>query len=510
MATKYIIATSRSSEDKNSNSSVQFRNNLPTDINVQKHKLALQSIFIDSKFGNIPTTIRETVDHFVLLDTEYNHVKSMSLKYPKLTIEEIVWLLNKQTDRNLCYFSIGATKRLQIELSNSVLLFHPTINIFFGLEGTEAVYNNEVFYFLENTAQEKKVFIAEKKLSMKPLLPKMIKVKLEEMEPSLSTQNNSQIIGIICGDKEIAKYPLFNVVLKKEYVDVLQPTLNTITITLLDENNRPLCLEDGEQTIVKLKLQATMFDSFILRIASNECRDIYPNNTNSNFRIQLSRPLRTQDRQWEVALSSICLPAKMSDKKLLENVWIEFSFDNITYDRLSFDDQVPPITTEKVFLHMKEYLETIFFDMMLQLLTDADNIIMMRGKADTTYIRTSSKFAALFNIKETYFSIRKEEEITLGFFDIRRLDPKILYLYCNFIHPVVIGEKRERILKLLPFTHNNKDVITKYESQHLDFMPLSLNDPYLLHFELCTYGNNPIQFDNENALVLINLIFREA
>ena len=98
-----------------------------------------------------------------------------------------------------------------------------------------------------------------------------------------------------------------------------------------------------------------------------------------------------------------------------------------------------------------------------------------------------------------------------GQLDIQRLHPQLIFLYCNFITPLMIGSTFGQLLQMIPYytSYELKSKVMKYEAQHLDFIPLALNDPTTLQFELRDAAGNFIYFEDMQREILMTLVFRE-
>ena len=51
-----------------------------------------------------------------------------------------------------------------------------------------------------------------------------------------------------------------------------------------------------------------MSDTFYLMLPSNSSMDVFPNNTLSNFKVNLSQPINIDPHKWEVGLAEIQFP----------------------------------------------------------------------------------------------------------------------------------------------------------------------------------------------------------
>ena len=97
----------------------------------------------------------------------------------------------------------------------------------------------------------------------------------------------------------------------------------------------------------------------------------------------------------------------------------------------------------------------------------------------------------------------------LGKLDVNKLSPQTILMYCNFTNPIVIGNTYGQVLQMIPFGDTAGKDQLKYEAQHLDFIPLSMNDKTVLQFEMRDARGSLIEFKDNKTEILLTLVFRE-
>ena len=148
MDSYYVVMASNASTDLHpQNALTRFHNELPQQTHVEGYKIALQSLHVDTNFGNVPNSVLGTKPHFILFFTEGNTERDVSpvshctITDVSLSLVELVQILNAQllnakvrsdhpraaaTRLDISVVNYG--QRIQISLLNAVLLIHPEMN----------------------------------------------------------------------------------------------------------------------------------------------------------------------------------------------------------------------------------------------------------------------------------------------------------------------------------------------------------------------------------------------
>ena len=521
-----LLASNASTDLHPKNTLVNFENELPGEINAIGFKIALQSISVDSKFGNIPNAVLGTSNHFLLF-TDNNHVNigaAPSSLYnitdftlsPATFARNVTKALSNTTTAGRLRVLIGsATRVVQFAMKNCVLLIHSEVNKMLNMFGAETFMYQGEKYTMLNSAAATRNFYSVSELPRTKIIPKIIKVQLQQMCQHLSNVKLVQDLAII-RVKPTDVYPFYNVCKRKEYFDLVTGRLTTLAIRLVDENNYPLQLGTGQPTFVKLQLKKFPMDSTVLRLSSLESADVFQDNKSSSFRIQLQQPLACQD--WDVALSSIYLPSTPNIGHLLtaNNFYIELPTSG-GLQRLSLHG-LRDFTTEGFVTHFTATVAAAFPNTPppVKLIVEGREI-HVECSVDTT-VNISTMLAYLLSKNpspdEPAFLPLKLDSSGKKYFgaiDFKKLHPQIILLYCNFVQPLVVGNTFGQVLQMIPYYNSGIDGgdVYKYEAQHLDFTAMSMNDRATLQFEMRNSGGDLIQFENDSAEILLTLVFRE-
>jgi hypothetical protein len=345
-------------------------------------------------------------------------------------------------------------------------------------------------------------------------IPKILKIRLEEMSDCLSNTGFNKDLALVYG-ADLSSAPFYHIVKKKEYFNIGGGSLSNITITLLDENNQQLQLLDGQPTIVTLKIKKIKMTSRIMRLSSKDSTHLFEDSSCSDFKILLNEQIDKR-KKYEVALSSIYLPPKIDVKKIVraQELYAMFSRDGETWEKVSFDqledlnsdtvaqvlfDNAPKLDSED-----EEAEEEYIFDV------ERENGKIILKCLHNFYLQFSQFFSYMFNVRRTG-EMKPGDAVAIDPPNFERIIPNAIFLYTNFTTPLITGDVFARVLKVIPYKNARiETTLSAYESNHFEFVPISMNEDNLLHFHLRDASGNLIPFENENrGEVLVNLILRE-
>jgi hypothetical protein len=522
MRSFYVIVASSASKDIFPENTLQeFSNQLPQEIDVTNYKVALQSIFLDNKYGNIPNSILGTRNHFLMFPSTdfmkeplgvYN-ITDFTLS-PNKFATEASSQLNRQNHRVLV---MVIQKKIQIVTTNCVLLVHKQINRYLQFSSQKQKYLGED-YFVLNSEGATHTFISTEAFPTEIITPTVIKVQLEEMQQHVGEVELVQDLAVI-KVKDVT-YPFFNVCKRKEYMKLRCNRLTSLSVRLVDQENFPIHVGIGQATLVKLQFKTFPMKSFVLRLSSLESNNIFSDNSSSSFRIQLRHPIETL-HNWEVALSSIYLPNKISVTSVFlpTNFYIDISANGQTFQRMSLHD-VTDFSPEGFVTLCTSKLARMFAQSPppIEIVTREKGELYVRFQ-ENTVLRISGMLAYILSkaptpdLQEFWVMEGEKKAIEqLGKLNFARAQPHVVLLHCNFITPIVVGNTFGQVLQVIPYYDTAANVsgnLMKYEAQHMDFLPMSMNDRAMLQFEIRNVLGELISFQNKNAELLITLVFRE-
>lgn len=517
----YVVAASNASSDLHpDNSLTKFTNHLPQTLNIAEYKVALQSIFLDNNYGNMPNSFLGTNTHFVLFLSSASAPSAPSATYsvtdftmhPKTFTTLANEALTKNGGMGRVKFDVLGLK-IKIVLKNSLLIIHPEIQKSMKFQGGEKYSYNGQDYTMLKSSSGAKIFESENEFPRKTASPRVIKVQLSEMTQHLSDVNLPQDLAIIRVEPP-HKFPFYNVCKRKEYFNLNSSRLSEISFCLVDENNFPLQLGHGQPTFIKLQFKRFPMKSHVLRLSSLESSAFFADNNSSSFRIILQQGLDCG--KWDVSLSSVYLPSRTNIKSNLKSNNFYIELEDVEKKKVLLND-LEELTSEKFVELITSKLATTYPNGAPITITLENNILFLNFK-QTIKAKISPLLAFLLGRTSTLtnnvwlLSGEAAKKTKLGKLNFNKLHPHALLIYCNFVTPLVIGNKYAQVLKIIPYSNGeedeNDDGVMKYEAPHLDFLPLSMNDRQILQFEMRNSAGELIKFQDPTE-VLITLVFRE-
>ncbi len=516
----YVIVASNSSQDLNpDNTLVNFKNNLPLELDVSEYRVALQSIYLDNRYGNIPTSILGTNTHFVLFlqdPRNSNPVATYTITDFSVQPKRFVLSVNKELTKLGTGRVVLAEieKRIQVTLNRCFLLVHPELQKCLNFEKETLFSYCGQDYAMLSSGRGVNRFSSQNDFPVDEAKPRVIKVQLMEMNRHLSDINLVQDLAIIrVKPRHIT--PFYSVCERKEYFGLSSSKLAEISIRLVDENNWPLRLGHGQPTFVQLQFKRFPMISNVLRLSSLESSHFFSDNCNSSFRIILQQEL--DSRKWDVALSSIYLPSTTDIEAQItsNNFYIDLpDGKQLVLNELEDLTQQAfvKLVSSQLAAHYPSAAERPF-----QLSIEEDNVYAafshdakLKISSMLSFIigRVPSPDHANFLVLEG----QKDRKVKLGKLDFDKLHPHKLLLYCNFVAPIIFGNKFGQVLKIIPYgksVGDDDDGVIKYEASHLDFLPLLMNDRHILQFELRNSSGQVVKFKETTSEILLTLVFRE-
>jgi hypothetical protein len=527
----YVLLASNGSTDLfPDNSLSKFKNQLPRtlDFSLEGWKVGLQALALNINLSSTPHALKNLAAPFLYWETLYKQPVTLftfsSLHYTSMGA--LAWHLRKQ-------ITTADIKDVVVKSDNDQLTISVKSEAWVGVdievckwltfkvdESELHPFNGRQYYLLH----QKEITTVDTKFFNPP--PHYIKVHLNEMQSHLSGSSYHQTLAIIPFNRNVKKRGQFNLsnlyheVLRKEYFAFNCNSLQTLSILLTDENNKQLNLLPAQPTFIKLKIVKMDYMSFMLRIKSNSCYDIYPDNINSNFRTILPNPIELPRGLWEVALTSIQIPTaiKLADVVPKGGLWLSVKWDSndfrtiVTLPEDSIENGATllyalDVGIEKYVGHDK---------LKITALKNKTALFTLREE-EGMEIQLSNFLAYALGAPPSsngHTTMILNNEIKTGKFtspiSVKRLIPHSILLYCDIIRPIIIGSTYAKVLKLIPITRiTAKNDYEIYESQHLDFTTIENNSLSTMQFQLRHTNGVLLSFGNNKSEVLINLVFRK-
>jgi hypothetical protein len=406
-------------------------------------------------------------------------------------------------------------RQIIFQAEECIVLIKKTVADWMGLEGDEFDLDDSFKIFIQT--QEPLELTSTKTFSNFKKIPKYIQVVLSEMDHSLSSNGFHQTLAIINTDFANQK-KLFYTAKVKEYFNLQCVDLTKLAVKITDENNKTIIPFEEKPSTLFLKLKKMKPKSFILRIASNDSNHVFQENTNANFRVRLNQPINF-NVPTEVAVTSIMFPKHVNYHQII-NKNVKFSIEvspnvlpNPIYSLLIFQEENFQ-SAEKFITAFNEQIMFLFGNDIIILKENSSGNLVV-GFKQVCSLRMTKFAATLFNKgsdleEEDFYVLNGTKDITysLGKISFQNFYPDLFFLNCNFITPVLTPDGYCKTLKIVPISCENNCELVKYESPHLDFFTVLVNDDTVLEFQLILPDNNIFPFLT-NDPVLITLLFRE-
>ena len=333
--------------------------------------------------------------------------------------------------------------------------------------------------------------------------PKIIRVVCSNIQPIIRNGTFCKDILITSvSEDNFGKYTFIDV-LSLEYFELQSSASEYIEIELLDENSKPLRLDFGSATLVKLHLKSEeKMNEIHMRLNSNT-------DNASIFRVNLPKKLQFFDKSPKVALNSIIIWNKL---KRTTDLDLSFGIKNAEEERGTFYYTPNPIENLKAVLkNMKQKLRNWLYFIEL-----SNGKIMIQAKKDL--ILSVGRDLA-FSLGWCSNQVGSREIITLSKGNsytpnfVKRsipLWPTHCFLYTNIAKPSCLGGGLHHLLKVIPVSHQSSDSYTTIQFQHPEFIDISTTDVQYIDFELRTYNGNLVEFANDKAVTYLNLTIKDS
>ena len=549
----HLYLTSNSCVETHPNNTLShFRNSLPSDIELLDNvKVSLQSITFDANFSNLSMQLLTSNEH-ILLWSQEDLIARLTRPTVSITLENKFFLtpnifieyLHQLTEKNIFQATGKSEMKIQYYLDDGIfcitaekcrISLHHSLFAFLNFDPTTAnheTFKNEIYFNLLQLDDVEEQFIIYAGLEEfkieKKIQPKCVKIKIEELKSKLSGSGYEKILAVIPFPSEEENLIFHYEITRKEYTPFTLNILREITVTLLDENDTQLFLLNGQPTILQLHCKKMSQHSFLLRINSTDSKNLSSTNTASHFQVQLPNSIDFNNiEHWGVALTSIIYPSRLKLNSLLSPSLYWISTNRQPGLKLTFNDK--DIYDKKSFvvalnINFKQLLGTgEKGDILYDEGRNQIHIILTKLMADLS-LTVSVPLADILGYS-TGINIDQANSLTTNFTDLGRkhfpgkfhlykLLPHTLIMYCDFIHPVIIGDKRAQILKMLPVHPNQYEKISSndfvtHTCKHLDFNKLTLSNLSTLRFQLKHIGGEDIFFHDPHQSLTMCLLFQK-
>lgn len=382
---------------------------------------------------------------------------------------------------------------------------------------------DKYFHFLIDSKSETHIDLTP---LLKPVLPKIIKIKCNEIKNQILNENMAKDLIIFCPEINTKTKYFWHEFEAKTYCVLQNTLLQNITFELTDENDQLLPLNVGIPTILKLDIQAMdkSKKSFNVRVTSNT--SLHPENTRSSFTITLPQTL-TLNSDWKVGLSSVNIPNSFNtfpsaltmsflyyvDVAAGKRERIDHFFPHRRYTKSELLNEVnqfliknkqnqyigemqekePENRHEKVICLSMKKPGTLSFSKSLAYVLGFTNVIAKRDKVFFTFSESGLKSEI------EHFA---DEPMNIDFYR-----PSYYMLYSNMVQPTAVSGEYLNVLKVFPVSNEDTSYVIQ-EFKHREYLGLSNFDIKEITFHLRSHTGEFISFDNNKKdPVILNLHF---
>lgn len=508
-----------------------------------------KSCYIQPLDDSLKGNIKNSTDSFVYLYLDSNDLtyQKIILFFSKLTQHLSFTALHNENEGTLklkykdvsmfALFNMNLLDFIDVETSfysdvGSKLvqeLIHLWKEKSYRIKGSKKIGGDSYFHFrIDETAET----ILNLKSLLKPKLPKIIKVKCNEIKDQILNESSSKDLIIFCPEINKTDKFFWHEFEAKSYCVLQNTLLQNITFELTDENDLPLPLLSGIPTLLKLDIQAMEKSkkSFNVRITSNT--KLHPLNTRSAFTVTLPQTL-SLNTNWKAGLSSVNLPNSFNtlpsevfmgfiyyvnvngEGKKLEkvehffphkryskeelfneiNFFLQKNSKNLNIGELS--EKYPENQHEKVACLQMNYHGSISMSKSLAELLGFNSLIL-QSKKDRTYFTFNSNSSPQKTMTEFF----GEQPVNIDYYR-----PTYYMLYSNMVQPTAVSGEYLNVLKVFPVSNNDTSYVIQ-EFKHREYLSLNNYEIKEITFHLRSHTGEFISFDNNKKdPVILNLHF---
>lgn len=420
------------------------------------------------------------------------------------------------------------------------ILIHNELAVILGLE-KEIGKEYKVFTMLTMSIL--------KPIRLKAVLPKILKVQIDNVLPLIENDSHACVLSYHTLNmiNDYLHYVQFDNPL---YLTLNSSTISDFTVQLLDENNKQLQLNPSLPTIIKMSLRPLEEGTkeFNIVIDSTKKNPNYPNNTGTDFCFNLTPILQLDD-------DYVCSINSISYSTFFKTLPIPRSQQYIRVVR-KIDGVSHALTIRfnmynKPFFNIQDVLNVLNEDLLIpDDHPDADkfqhpaldkncakfvleeiggvSFVNVGGFPNTRYnlphelISVLGEIDSLTETTHARWIFKLEKSTTRAGLYIRRfmhppdiisLIPITLFIYADFIQPVMVGETQVNLLQIVPVRsevidgHKNKYVTEAIKRPNWAQVRMRTLDK--LSFKIMRSDGKPIDFHHSKDGVIITLTFKK-
>jgi len=232
---------------------------------------------------------------------------------------------------------------------------------------------------------------------------------------------------------------------------------------------------------------------FYLTLPSNSSMKCYEGNTAAKYTTKIPSTIDLSG-DWEVALSEIIYPTKMvhvvNGEECIIGIYMRGEYMTTVYlPEEEYDD--PAILMEH-FLDIKDNYCKIVYD-------EKTNEIEMNCNHPYASMEFSETFARVLGFKRTSFEQGKvyRGKLNMG------VDPSTMYVYCDLIEHVIVGDVRAPLLRTFGMGKSSNDVVHR-TFPNMVYVPIQKKQFDTIEVNIMTDTGEPMPFAPGKSTVLLH------
>ena len=525
-----LVKSDNSKNVHKTNSRSSFTNELLFSIKTEANeKISLEAIGLSNKFSNVPHSIQRAKYHLLLFkngeDTKsYQGIKLTGNNFSSASELAINLESNNNIGEDFITFTSIDSNRLSISIFGCTLYISKDLFEWLNLTVTDSIIKVKKFglpFYMGVNAYKRtaKRINSSTDIIFQPINPKLIQVCLKEMRMSLRADGYHNVISVIPGSV-VCKQPCLYQIKRKEYYQLEDDTNSKLSLFLLDENDFPLQIIEGPPTFLQFKLKIMKENKFTLNLRSSDSTVLFSENTSSNFKVYIRHDLFQDNKNYEVALSSIILPTFKLRNEVIFNkkdfyVMLSARQENmaIQFYNIDFERIVDSLSETSIAAEINRQIQLLVNDAkmpvkLIEAIKYTDKEIAIKCNRDV-YLAFSELFSVTFDAVLGDIEVESGETLKLGKFMPERAYPPAVLLESNIAAPSLQADSYRHVLKIIPFVRNGEEEIPRYDATSLDFIPLNSRER-IMHFQLRDYNEKEIPYKNNRQTVFVNLVFKEV
>ena len=530
-----VLAVSNASTDVHGeNSTTNFTNIFPHSLTLRGNwQVALQTISFTNNLTNLPSAaINGSPDHILISPGKAStHETLLKINifrkfYTPQSLNSYLQLVTTSAIDKVFSTRLDEKNQLNLVLDACIVFIQETICLWLKIDvGDRPRRQYGRDWYIEFDARKNNLILNSETDSYgEDKVPSFVKLHLKEMKPTLSGSGFHQDIAVIPYKQPEADQQLFFYeASQKEYYKLSDENLQSLTLKLCEENNEELKLISGQPTFVKLKFRnMDSSGSFQVRLSSQDSSNIFPENTSSNFRVQLPRELMLDRNNWEVALTTFNYPAKIDHTVFLtpKDFWLRIVFNSQepNWQSTTFNfERTELVSGTTIASAISNKVAAKYGENVLKASILIGGRMQFETFARAVTLHMSPLFARVIGDvvvsppqKFHEGTIQKSSKASLpGNVNLSCCLPQNVLLHCDIVSPTITGGKYCNVLKLVPISLGKRERnFTSYVSQHLDFVDVASDRVQNIEFRVQTADGDQVQFSDPTAPSYVTIMFR--